>query len=180
MSDEEIKVPCVQKTIALIYETFKGVTREGGVSWSRVVVPDDYKSWESMYPNGTPDTDKNWEELADDTNWDHSPGVGGFGYLDPISFRYYLPAAMIKELRNQPGSCYFSLRLSKGLREQELRQWSALAPVEIQCVCEFLKCMDTLELERYAEKHALDDTYVTSWLRDYHSHWVKFDANPMP
>ena len=34
MDDSATLNPCVENTIALVFETFRDVTREGGVSWS--------------------------------------------------------------------------------------------------------------------------------------------------
>lgn len=84
--------------IAEIYELFRDVTRTGGVSWSESAAIDHYGSEEARLLARQSDQETHWSQLVDDDRWQPGPGgtVGGFVFLDPIGFRYYLPATMIR------------------------------------------------------------------------------------
>src|SRR5690606_6253378 len=77
---------------------FKGVTRDGGTSWTEAQAIDGYGSEEELQRARMRDKDQRWTELAIDKSWDAGPGIGGFGFLDESGFRYYLPAAMVRFL----------------------------------------------------------------------------------
>ena len=83
--------------LSAIHEAFAGVTREGGVSWSETDLLDGGRGWPELLAEARKnDLDTRWEELTDDPNWDAWPGGGGFSFLDPIGFTYYLPPALIR------------------------------------------------------------------------------------
>lgn len=84
--------------IVEIYESFRDVTRTGGVSWSESVAIDNYGSEEARLRARQSDQETHWSQLVSDHRWQPGPGgaVGGFVFLDPIGFRYYLPATMIR------------------------------------------------------------------------------------
>jgi hypothetical protein len=94
--------PGVEDRIAEVYAAFKGVTREGGVSWSETRVMDGFGTEEQCVAARASDTEHSWEELVDDPRWRADMGVGGFAFLDAIGFRYYLAPALIRELRQLP------------------------------------------------------------------------------
>jgi hypothetical protein len=79
-----------------ICRAFRGVRREGGVSWSESVVIDLYGSDERRREARAGDLEAGWEELVDDPGWNADKGVGGFTFLDPIGLRYYLAPALIR------------------------------------------------------------------------------------
>ncbi len=184
MDDSAPLNPCVEKTIALVFETFRDVTREGGVSWSETFVHDGGGDEDDCRRARQQDNESSWEELANDPDLELFPGTGGFCFLDPIGFRYYLPVAMVKKLRGEyghTGEIDFHLDLPKmWLRNYTLKQWSNLQPAEIQSVCEFLKCMDIVETEQDSPYSVPGEARVTSWKNAYRSHWVKLDSNPLP
>jgi hypothetical protein len=185
MDDSAPLNPCVEKTIALVFETFRGVTREGGVSWSESEMHDRGASEKECLEARQADKEVGWEELANDTEWEPFPGTGGFIFLDAIGFRYYLPAAMVKCLRAEYwGSGILEFHLDLPMmwqRNYTLKQWSKLQTAEIQCVCVFLKCMIAIENE---QSMAPDCTpwgeFWSSWDHAYRSYWVNLDANPLP
>lgn len=87
--------------IARIYEEFRGVTREGGRSWSEASARDDYKnSPEEIAEARAKDTETSWEELVDSEMFWPEILHGGFNFLDAIGFRYYFAPAMIRGLRS--------------------------------------------------------------------------------
>jgi hypothetical protein len=182
MDDSAPLNPCVEKTIELVFETFRGVTREGGVSWSESFVLDDYGSEEECHEARLQDNEPGWEALANDPDWDPFSGIGGFCFLDIIGFRYYLPAAMIKVLKGESsngGFISYHLELPKrNFPGYWQEHFSTLQQSEIQCICEFLKCM--IVTEDYPPDPALGDPGNDSWEDAYRSHWVNLDANPLP
>ncbi|MFA6043677.1 MAG: DUF6714 family protein [Phycisphaerales bacterium] len=85
---------------AQIREAFKGVTREGGVSWTETDVIDANGSDAERAAARASDRESGWGELVDDPKWEFGTSWGGFSFLDAIGFRYYLPPAMIRDLRD--------------------------------------------------------------------------------
>ena len=136
MTEEEI--------LAEIHEAFKDVSRHGGVSWSESEVIDDYGSDEERQLARMRDTDTTWQEVADDPTWWVDMGVGGLSFLDPIGYRYYLPACMTVAIR---GGFYewllYSLTIDeeRELRDYKLKQWSLLDECQKRCVKHFIEFM---------------------------------------
>lgn len=85
-----------QALIAEIQAAFKGVSREGGLSWSQCVALDHY---EDPTEARKLDTDTHWLQLVDDVKWQPFPGIGGFSFIDAEGFLYYLPPTMIRFVR---------------------------------------------------------------------------------
>ncbi len=95
---------------AQIRAAFKGVTRDGGISWSETDSIDLHETEEQQAAARASDAEQCWEDLVDDPNWDEGIGVGGFTFLDAIGYRYYIAPAMIRSLYNggvQLGSYVF-------------------------------------------------------------------------
>lgn len=88
--------------IAQIHRAFSEdlVDRTGDVSWSQTRILDLYGSEEELAEAGLKDTDRHWTELLQNPDWNPDWGVGGWGYLGPKSFQYYLPAGMIRTLES--------------------------------------------------------------------------------
>ncbi|MEI7575493.1 MAG: DUF6714 family protein [Armatimonadota bacterium] len=84
--------------IEAIKAAFRGVSREGGVSWSETDVIDDYGTEEMRAIARASDTDSEWEELILSGTFLDDAAPGSFCFLDAIGFRYYLPAAMCQAL----------------------------------------------------------------------------------
>ena len=86
---------------AEIRSAFRDVTRAGGVSWSEAEVID--RTWGDESEQAAArakDAELRWEDLVESPTWSHESGMGGFTFLDPIGFRYYLAPAMIRCLRD--------------------------------------------------------------------------------
>ncbi|MBX3381197.1 MAG: hypothetical protein KF805_13970 [Phycisphaeraceae bacterium] len=129
--------------IAEVYAAFEGVSREGGVSWSQAYVVDNYGDENSYAAAGQEDVDNQWEELVSDESWLADGIGGGFAFLDPIGFRYYLPAAMIRELNEHASSGierYLNLppRGAKG-RDSHLKQRALLNERQGRCTAAFVR-----------------------------------------
>jgi hypothetical protein len=126
-----------------IETTFGGVTRVGGVSWSESAVADRYGSAEEFEQAKLKDRDRRWQDLVDDPNWESSPGIGGWSFLDPIAFRYYLPAAMVRSIRfGYDVGVLFHLHLSSpDLIEDTREKWSELDLPQRHCVRRYLEYM---------------------------------------
>jgi hypothetical protein len=92
---------------AEIREAFKGVTRDGGVSWSETAVIDAWGSEEACATARASDMDRGWFDLLEDERWDPSSFNQRWAFLDGIGFRYYLPAAMVRamSLTQEEASC---------------------------------------------------------------------------
>lgn len=130
-----------------IHESFRAVTREGGVSWNETRAIDGYADEEERARARASDTDTSWQELVDDQEWQPSEGYGGACFLDAIGFRYYLPVLMIRTLRrlssDDPMTEYgvaFHLTPSKdpGLLGFHAEQFAALETEQRRCVARFV------------------------------------------
>lgn len=152
-----------------IREVFKGVTREGAVTWGESCIRNyecEIVLNELRLKHGRPpmftddqwadvlertvwkeadrtepyaDTDTQWQDLIDDPLWRIGEWGGAFLYLDPVGRRYYLPAAMIRGLRDPDSiDLSYDLTLKHGDREDFLERWSALTDPEVQCVKRFV------------------------------------------
>lgn len=136
--------------IAEIHAAFAGVSRDGGVSWSETRVIDMFGSDDDRMAARARDTDRSWSELVDDPHWNDT-GAGGFSYLDPISLRYYLPAAVIRTVRDDwNGDLSFHLTLQPNpanpkhaLRwgDHFLERFSRLDDRQRRCVARFIRYM---------------------------------------
>jgi hypothetical protein len=122
--------------LAEIREAFSGVTREGGCSWSQAYAND------MNEPNpAVDDPDRDWLEVARDPRWRMDPGLGGFSFLDPIGFRYYLAAAMWR-LVNEPDSGDISYHLQRSQHDRgREKRWSLFEPRQVRTVARFVAYM---------------------------------------
>lgn len=84
--------PAEQAVMDQVYEAFRGVGREGGMSWREADLIDDYGMGPGRFVGVDP---LRWEELVGDPRWF---GHWCYGYLDPKGFRFYVPAGMVRTL----------------------------------------------------------------------------------
>jgi len=85
------------RLIDQINSIFSNVTRIGGISLREASVIDDYGTDEERAEARSLETDTHWSEV-DIQELD--PGGSCMSFVDPIGYRYYLPAYMIYSLRN--------------------------------------------------------------------------------
>ena len=83
----ERKAALVEEIIA----AFDGVSREGGVSLSEAEVIDDYGGAGERWLARQQDKDTRWEEITIEQLRGMWPSI----FLDPIGFRYYMPAFLL-------------------------------------------------------------------------------------
>ncbi len=122
-----METPISQQVSALIEEiteAFLYVSRGNGIMLSEAWVIDAYGSDEERAAAKAQDTDTHWQEVPED---DISFGYLCLSYLDPVSFRYYLPAYMIWTLKNYghtdsttPEAIFSNLKLT----DQNFHQWA--------------------------------------------------------
>ena len=108
-----------QSVLAEIHEAFQDVSREGGVSWSESEVIDDYGDDAERDEARSRDLDTHWTQLVDDPNWHCEPGVGGFTFLDPIGFRYYLAPGLVRIVRDINATDGIDLEFRLGIGTDE-------------------------------------------------------------
>ena len=153
-----------EQMIEEIEAAFKGVTREGGVSWSETRVIDDYGSEPERAAARAQDKDKTWMEVGLDPNWRIDMGVGGFVFLDQIGFSYYLAAGMVAVIRGA-SSWPVEFQLSPdptATPENPNKRCAALSEPQRVCVKHFIKHMI----------QATNNTnYETDWKKLYASYW---------
>lgn len=149
-----------------IYTAFAGVSREGGVSWSEAYVIDMNGEEGERRIDRAQDKDTRWEELVDNSDWDMERGIGGWSFLDPIGFRYYLPAAMIRLLRDNEEFMFADrMTLSKWwLRQHTLEQWSALTLPQQLCIKHTLQYQMETEPDELSRSNA-KKAFLSYWYR---------------
>lgn len=156
---------------------FASVGRGGGVSWSEALVIDRYGTTAERAAARSQDRDRHWRDVAADPSWDPSPGLGGFSFLDPIGFRYYLPAAMTVHAKSlgTPSMLPYQLELPSeqeddvNARPYRLDQFEPLTPPQRSAVARFLRLMHELASLAGGQRH------LTPWLQAYRSYWHQFD-----
>lgn len=150
-----------------IYEAFRGVSREGGVSWSETFVLDNYGSKEERAAARASDMDRDWTELVTGDAMRPAIAFGGPSFLDAIGFRYYLPALMLRAFDDEGdnNSLIFHLTLGDGeCREYFAKQWSLLDRRQRLCVKRFVRYMVALCREQgYGMEEEWAEAYASYW-----------------
>jgi hypothetical protein len=150
-----------------IHDAFREVSREGGVSWSETFVLDDYGSDEECAAARAADTDSHWTELLEGDAMRPAIAFGGPSFLDPIGFRYYLPALMLKAFDDEcdNNGLIFHLTLGDGeFRDYSREKWSLLDRRQRLCVKRFIRYMVALCRE---QGYGMDE----EWAGAYASYW---------
>lgn len=100
-----------------IRDAFKGVTRNGGISWSEGWAIDLNGSEEECAAARASEKETRWEDLVEDAHWNTNSCPWSF--LDAIGFRYYLAPAMIREIHGN--YAWLERALDHPIDEAELR-----------------------------------------------------------
>lgn len=154
---------------ALIRRAFRGVTREGGVSWSEADAIDSSCNESEWSLARALDTEACWEDLIDDPQWDYDSTGGGFNFLDPIGWRYYIAPAMIRCTRDGGGE-FISYHLKQG-GEYRDEQVSLLSRNQKHAVATAIRLMIPISQSLDPNfRHASD-----AWSYVYRLHWRKWD-----
>lgn len=177
-----------QRKQALIQEitvAFDGVSREGGVSLSEAWVIDDYGSAEERAEARSQDIESRWQDVPDE---DIAHGYSCLSFLDPIGFRYYIPAYIVWYLRNidneDPDSPFFSsntfeyliyaltLENSGNWEAYYLNKYSLFTPSESKAIAHFLEFDATredavnIECEQWRQKSLAKDGFSQKEIND--------------
>lgn len=151
---------------AEIRAAFRGVTREGGISWSEATVIDDYGEEHERAAARLLDREASWESLVDDPSWRHDSHSGGFPFLDPIGFRYYIAAAMVRSVRGlDPEQTGYALSIDSQFNRNLV---SLFTPEQARATARFVRFMI-----------AFDDPIVCkTWTEAYRVYWRHFEPCP--
>lgn len=168
----------------LLRNAFRGVTREGGVSWSESEAIHDYCSLDERLIARGWDTDTSWEQLVTDPEWAIRTGRGGFSFLDAVGFRYYIAPVLIRVVRTEEDehSIMYHLCLQAEadpqpeLRSLSLEQWSLLSQPQRRAIALTLRFLSRLEIARNIAMRGEDPKDVTSeWQETLDSYWDQFE-----
>ncbi len=163
-----------QSVLKEIYDAFGDVSREGGVSWSESVVLDDYGDEEECAEARASDKEAHWSQLVDDPSWRCTLGTGGFSFLDPIGFRYYLAPVLVRYVRDEEcEDCLLDSRLGEAppeLKSYRETQLSLLDARQRRCIA---RCL--LFLARESAARSWDNG--EHWLNVLDAGWWK-DLDP--
>lgn len=130
--------------LAQIRSAFAHVTREGGVSVTEAYAIDNDANEQARLAARAEDTDTHWSDIHPPTA---DPAGSALTFMDPIGFRYYLPACMTWALHHDPrinpssaedwnGHDAIAHAAATGPTGNE--NWSALTDPERRCVARFL------------------------------------------
>ena len=173
--------------IAEIHAAFKHIKRGRGVSWLETDVLDDYGTEQECKAARAKDPEQHWPTLVNNPNWDHDKTYGGWAFLDPEGFRYYLPPAMVREALNDDpyGASPFMFSLTfpkpakdpkRDLREHTLKKWSMLDDRQRRCVKRFLEykvaCARAHHDAETAELGYENGPFRSEWLTALNSYWA--------
>ena len=133
--------------IRAIEAAFDGVSRHGGVSLHEADVIDNYGTPAEREDARALDTETRWQDVA---AGDIRTYYWILPFLDPIGYRYYLPAYMSWSLRNHAGPrdatsaefTVFSLVKSEAKREEwELDRFKMFNVQQARAIRRFLEYM---------------------------------------
>jgi hypothetical protein len=129
---------------------FAGLSREGGTTLREARALDDYDLWtgsteQERAPFRNLDVDQSWEEVPDD---DIERFDSVFSFLNPIGFRYYLPAYMVWDIKYydvssscSTGNVVYALCMPSDIGGWEAGRFSVFNPAQCRAICHFLKFM---------------------------------------
>lgn len=150
---------------------FRDVSREGGTSWRETKLIDLWGLDEDKIQNLYSDGDRAWADLVLDRSWSFEVGIGGFSFLDPIGFRYYLPAAMVRSIAAPwDSSLAFQLTAEGDLADHMRNKWSLLNDEQLAVVARFV---------RFMADH-VDDEDFEEWGEAYRSEWWRYASMGEP
>lgn len=144
--------------LAELEAAFDGVSREGGVSLHETVPKDLYQGDEARRAARALDTESRWQDVPH-ADLGEVCGVGGSGFLDPIGWRYYLPAYMSWFLSGGETSGSFAadcvlydLRPPDVLTDSQLKRYTSLSAPQAAAVTRFLRFVERFsQSESYAK-----------------------------
>ena len=150
---------------ALIRRTFRGVSREGGVSWSEARELSRCADDATLAAARAADTETRWEDLAGGDSWNHDTGRDEWIHLDAIGFRYYLAPAMVRCARDgDDGDNFpFVLQIYGELKEDQVR---LLSLNQKHAAARFVGLMTAMESL---------DSYLNPWSLAYRMYWRQWD-----
>jgi hypothetical protein len=155
-----------EAVIAAIHEAFRGVTR-GAISLHVAEVLDECGSEEEQATARKLDTEDRWEDVPDQHI---EECIAALAFVDPESWRYYIPRYMERSLRNFRTSdsivSDFTIYTFAGsnvpeLREYSLQRYRVLTPDQSRAVYLFLRYM-AAHGER-ADSHVANDAIREYW-----------------
>jgi hypothetical protein len=150
-----------------IRAAFKGVTREGGVSWSGTIAVETGGSEREIAAAATRDTDTCWEELMDNPAPGQDSASDEFSFFDAIGYRYYIAPVIIRCCRHgHEGFLPYALTVDGDYRRE---QTSLISPAQGAAIARFIRLM-------IAACNARGDEFNQSdWATAYRLHWKQFD-----
>ena len=117
---------------------------------------------------GEKDRERSWDVLVDPEKWKPHPSWGGFSFIDPIGFRYYVAPAMIRMLTIEGEQV---LHLSV-LERDDPELFSALNSRQSRCIASYLEWM----LDSKLESGEMSDASPYESALEYWRSRLKIDA----
>jgi hypothetical protein len=157
-----------KNVIEIIKKAFQTVTRENGTSLHEADVIDGYGSEEEQKEARKLDKDTHWSEILDE-DIKKFPSI--LSFLNPVGWRYHIPAYMIWTIKNYKNSDSFTVDSTIYdfiLQEEKYLNWcmerfSLLTQEQSRAVAMFLKYM--AEDERYCDAPAAKEALDKYWIK---------------
>ena len=165
-----------EATIRAIHQAFAGVSRANGVTLHEAQVIDDHGSDQARQRARSRDSEAKWEQVPPEDIAGH---YSTLSFLDPVGFKYYIPAFMTWTLRNYDVSDSLTVdhtiyalnpSLKPKLRTWQLERYSIFSEEQAVAVAAFL---------RYLAENAdgcADDGAANEALHDYWARYEKADS----
>jgi hypothetical protein len=141
----------LNKLIAEVESAFDGVSREGGITLHEAIAIDDYRSAEEQRAARRLDVEQRWQDVPSD---DIFACCSALSFLCERSFRYYLAAFILCELKNfykegAPGvldTCQWHLLHEQGKSQRKsepaaIAQKYGLTGAQVRVVSQVLRFM---------------------------------------
>ena len=146
MDDEkQARLAVRDAVIAQIERAFDGVSRDGGVSLHEAFAIDCCVSDAEQVKARQLDTESRWQDVPG-LDIEHYPSA--LHYLDPIGFRYYLPAYMTWTLKDyevtgstSSNTTLFQLRILEAYRKHYTERFERFNREQTEAICAFLRFM---------------------------------------
>jgi hypothetical protein len=136
-----------KKLISRLFEAFKGVQLEGGVSLHQTIYIDNYGDITKAEALAIEkDETKDWKKLINSPQLLKVSGIGGISFFDAKGLRFHLPAYLCTAFEHPhadiTGSLLFTLTCKSEYNDKRL---SILNPIQKKCIGMVLQYFRTLD-----------------------------------
>jgi hypothetical protein len=136
-----------QKLISLIFEAFKGVQLEDGVSLHKTIYIDNFGDITKAEALAIEkDETKDWKKLINSPQLLEVTGIGGLSFFDAKGLRFHLPAYLCTAFEHPHADITESLLFTLTYKSEYTdKRLSILNPIQKKCIGTVLQYFRTLD-----------------------------------